>query len=209
MEDLKNSDLQVSAPEAEGGNPNPNNTETSQNLLQKELERVSKKTSGKTKREKLLFTKNRLEKQLQELDEEEGIEPSVVEDDENAPVTVGMLKRLEAERAAKTAVQLAEDIEDESEKELVKYHLQNTIKSTGNPKEDLRNARALANSARNAQIAEEASRKTSGSAPRTGGAPALRQTAEPELTLDEQAFMKPPFNLSKEEILKRRPKFSK
>lgn len=176
------------------------------NPIEKELEKVSKKGKGRTRKEKLIYTKNRIERELSELDEEEGVEPSVEEVDENAPVTVGMLKKIEAEKATKTAISLADDIEDEHERELVIHHLNNTIKSTGNPTEDLKLARTLVNSVKNSQILEEAARKGEGRNSSKPGAPAKPSEGIFEPTAEEAALMRPPFSLTKEEVLKARKK---
>ena len=176
--------------------------EAEQDPLKTELERVKK--GGHTKREKLLYTKKRIEEQLREVDQEEGVEPAPEVGDDDAPLTRGEFKKLEAQRATKTALELAEDIESETERELVRHYINNTINSTGNPKEDLRLARALANDVKNKQILEQmqvkpVAKRTSASG---GGQPYVPE--EEELTADELAFMAPPFNLSKEKILSAR-----
>lgn len=178
----------------------------SQNPIDKELDKIKSKGEGRTRREKLIFTKNRIEKQLAELDEEEGIEPTIEIDDENAPVTIGMLKQLRKEEAQKTALNLADEIEDIKMQELVKYHLQNTIKSSGNPKEDYNHALALVNSVKNSQILEEIARKTpTKSFSSASGAPApIDEMFEP--TEDERKLMSPPWNLTETDIKKARSK---
>lgn len=181
--------------------------EVEQDPLKTELEKVKK--GGRTKKEKLLYTKKRIEEQLREADKEAGIEPTPEVDDDNEPVTVGMLKKMQAETATKTALQLADDIENETEKELVKYHINNTIRSTGNPKEDLKLARAIVNQAKNSQIIEEKFRKPKAKANVSSGGGEPQKEEEEELTPEEIAFMKPPFNLTKEQIKSKRPKFDK
>ena len=176
--------------------------EGEQDPLKTELERVKK--GGRTKREKLIYTKNRIEEQLREVEKEEGIEPSPEIEDDNAPITRGDLRKIEAQRATKTALELAEDIENDTERELVKHYINNTINSTGNPKEDLRLARALANDVKNKQILEQLKgrpqpKRTSATG---GGTPYVPE--EEEMTADEMAFMKPPFNMSREKILEAR-----
>lgn len=173
---------------------------TTQDPLKNELEKVQQR-QGRSKEEKLLYTKKRIEQQLKEL----GVEEDDIEQDDDAPVTIGMLKKLQAEQATKTAVQLADEIADQSERALTKFHIENTIRSTGNPKEDFALALALTNAAKNRQILEEQARKggTKTHASSNGG-PAKFTPPEAELTPDELRFTQPPFNLTKEEILKSR-----
>lgn len=165
--------------------------EPSQDPLDKELEKIHKKGEGRTKKEKLIYTKNRVEQQIAELEEEEGDEPELEDEDDEKPVTVGMLKQLEKTRATKNAMDLAEEIEDSRERELVKHHLRSTIRSSGNPQEDLRNARVLVNSVKNTKIIEEVQRK--GEPKRHGSAPSAGARKDPDalqnLTEEEKAIM--------------------
>lgn len=175
----------------------------SQDPLKLELDKVNKKGAGKTELEKALFTKSQIDKRISELQKESGEEAPIDEDD-SAPVTVGMLKKMEKEKAAKNSLQLAEDIEDENERELVKHHLSNTLKPSGNPQEDLKTARLIVNGVKNARIIEEGGRKVT---PRTyssgTGAPAKKEDGEFIPTAEEQMFMKS-MKLTKEDILKAR-----
>ena len=188
----------------------PSEPAIEQDPLKTELERVQK--TGRTELEKAQFSLKKNAERLKEL----GGDPNSVlgiehveeaNDEDDQPVTVGMLKKLQQQNASKTAIQQAEEITNETERELVKYHLNNSIKSTGSPTEDLKLARALVNAVKNSQIIEEVARK---SAPKThsnaSGAPAKDTSVEGELTADELAFTKKPFNMSKESILKLRTK---
>ena len=174
-----------------------------QDPLKTELERVQRKPRSKA--EKLLFTKKRIDEQLKEL----GIDEEPQEQDDQ-PVTVGMLKKMQAETAQKTALDLANEVSNETERELLIYHLENTIRSTGNPQEDFKLAQGLVNAVKNQQIIEESLRKPPVRSHPTGnGAPAKEVKIEEEFTPEEQAYMKPPFNLSKEKILEIRKVNSK
>lgn len=178
-----------------------------QDPLKAELERVQKKGEGRTQREKLIYTKKRIEEQLAGLDKEEGKDPTPEEEDDDAPVTIGMLKKLQQQGAVQTAIDMTEDIEDETERELTKYHLTNSIKSTGNPKEDIKLARAIVNSVKNQQILEEVGRKTDAKKHSGGSsAPVKPQKADIELTPQEMQFARPPFNMTKEQIVAARKK---
>lgn len=125
--------------------------------------------------------------------------------DDDAPLTVGMLKELQKQEAVVTAKSLAEaQIADEAERELVIHHLEHTIKSSGNPTEDLVTARRIVNSVRTERILQDEARRAqphSGST--ASGAPA-RVEAQFEPTAFEATMMRPPFSLTKEQILEAR-----
>jgi hypothetical protein len=179
----------------------PSSTETvEQDPLQEEYEKVKSQGSGRTQAEKLLYTKRRVEQQLREL----GVVDEVEEDDDDAPLTKGEWKRMQQATASQTAVQLAEDIQSEAERELVKYHLQNTIKSSGNPKEDLRIAQSIVNAKKNAQILEQANLRPTPTTHSSGTSAPGKFQPNVELTPDELQFTRQPFNMTKEEILKSR-----
>lgn len=91
------------------------------------------------------------------------------DDDDNQPITKGDFKRMERENAAQTARQLANEITDETERNLVLDALDNTIVPSGNPQKDLQKARDLANSEKNRQIAEEVTRKRNAQSRGSGG----------------------------------------
>lgn len=172
---------------------------TEQDPLKNELEKVQRK--GKTKAEKLLYTRKRIDEQLKE----EGIEVEPPTDDDSKPMTLGDFKKLQAQVAQKTALDLANEVSNETERELLKYHLENTIRSTGNPQEDFKLAQSLVNSVKNQQITEEILRKpNTKSAPTGSGAPARETKPDEELTADEMTYMRPPWNLSKQQILEAR-----
>lgn len=165
--------------------------EPSQSPLEKELDRVEKK--GKYSREeRLLFEKSKIEDQLREL--------GGSTEDDDAPVTVGMLKAKEKEAVEKTALQLADDIEDETERKLVKHYLSENIRA-GTPQESIRLARAVVNSLKNSQIAQEVTRKQEAQRHSSGSGAPAKQEDTSELTPEEEVFARPPYNLSKEKII--------
>lgn len=154
-----------------------------------------------TKRERLLYAKGKIDEQLSGLDSEGKPE----DEDQNKPVTVGMLKDIEKQNAQKTALKLAEDIEDETERGDTIKALQTSIAPSGDPQKDFLNARAIANVTKNAQIVEEAERRKSGKiSPTLPGAPRKNQDEVFEPTAQERVFMNPPYSLSKEAIIKAR-----
>ncbi len=113
---------------------------------------------------------------------------------------------MQQENATKTALQLANDIPNETERELTKYHLGNSIKSTGNPTEDLNLARAIVNAAKNSKIIEEMARKGSPKTHSSASSAGMRHDIEQEeLSKDEIVLMKMA-GLTREEVLKSRPK---
>lgn len=182
--------------------------EAEQDPLKTELDRVQKK-EVRTELEKAQFSLKKNAERVQALggDYREllGVDQIVTEEttDDDTPLTVGMLKKFQQENASKTALQSAEEISNETERELVKYHLQNTIKSTGNPAEDLKLARGLVNSIKNSQIIEEVSRRPQAKTHSSASGVDANQEKEIVLTPDEQQMMKIA-GLSVKEILQAR-----
>lgn len=131
----------------------------------------SRQSGNRSPLEKKIVTAKRLIKEIKD-ETGETIEISNDDEDDNKPLTRGDLKRMEREKSAQTALELAEQIEDEDERALVIDELENTILPSGNPQKDLAKARALAQSEKNAQIAAEAQRKRNAQSRGSGsGAP--------------------------------------
>lgn len=168
--------------------------------IQEELDRLEDKKPKRTRLETLAYNRDRLDKELAEERKKLGIT-----DEDDRPLTRGDLKVIQQESAQETAFKLADEITDDAEKKLVKYHLENTIKPSGDASTDLRNARLIVNSVKNGQIAEEAVRsvkaRTSGS---SSGAPAKEKQVN-ELTTDEKKMMSG-FGLTEEQVIAARPK---
>lgn len=161
--------------------------------VQEELDRIE--NSKRTKKEKLLYTKQRVEKQLAELGETDATDVDL-----DRPMTV---REYEARRmldARDTAVSLVDSLsEDEKAKELVRYHLENTIRPSGDAQTDLNLALSIVNGVKNRQLAEESARTTRArTAPSAPAAPPRQIGAEPEFSKEEAAVMKG-FGLTKEE----------
>lgn len=174
----------------------------SQDPLKKERERIASKGAGRSQKEKLLFSKKKIDEQLAALDDE-GEEPADDLDDDK-PLTVKDLKNFRREEAKSTAINMAEDIDDEDERELVKHHLSNTIKPSGNAAEDLKNARAIVNSAKNGQIIEEVTRRREPKNHASGaGAGGKKQDDVFTPTAEEANFMRT-FGLTEKDILNAR-----
>ena len=200
---LKMEDLQeVSTSEAKETTP----VVDEQDPLKGELEKVTR--TGRTEAEKAAFSLKKNAERAREL----GIDPAEVlglsvekpvesiDNDDDAPVTIGMLKRFQQEGAKKTALQMAEEIQSESERELTKYYLENRIVPSGNPTQDLADARELVNAKKNARILEEAARKTPAKQFSSASSAPARHEEPVEFTKDEITLMK--FGgLTKEEVL--------
>lgn len=203
MEDL------IETPETSSEATNQAAEETAQqDPLKKELEKVQ--NTGKTEAEKAQFSLKKNAERVRELGGDPasilGIKSEVKEEtDDDKPLTRGEYKKLLASQSAKTALQLADEIQDTPERELVKHYLENRIVPSGNPQEDIRDARRMVNSIKNEQIIQEQARRTSSkNHSSASGAPLRTTQAEPELTPSEILFMRPPFKMTKEEILKAR-----
>lgn len=182
--------------------------EAEQDPLKIELDKVQKK-EGRTEKERAAYSLKMNAARFKEL----GGDPTEVlgikeipikttEDDEDEkPVTLGMLKKFQQEGASKTALQQADEIQNETERELVKYHLANTIKSSGNPIEDLRFARSIVNSSKNSQILEEFSRKVAPKQHSNSSGADANQEKEVVFTSEELTMMKAPFNMTAQEVM--------
>ncbi len=179
---------------------------TEQDPLKTELDKVKNK-SKYSEKEKAEFTLKKTAERVKELGGDPttilGIPKETVEenDEDDKPVTVGMLKKIQQDNASKSALQLADDIEQETERELVKYHLENTIRSTGNPAEDLKIARSIVNSFKNTKIIEEASRKTQVKTHSNSSSVDAKKEDEVFFTPEEKSMMKAPFNMTQQMVL--------
>lgn len=115
-------------------------------------------------------------------------------------------KKHQQKEQSKTAEEIADSIEDPKERELVKRTLA-TIVTSGSAEERVRVARGYVNAVKTGQIAEELGRAgTPRSFSSGAGAPPGTTQKEPEFSHEELSYMKPPFNLSKEQVLAARPK---
>lgn len=177
--------------------------------IKQELEKVQKQ--GRTEVEKASFSLKKNAERAVELGidpaEVLGIKPGTPAVDKDAPLTVGMYEQMQKDQAQKTSLQLADDITDESERELTKHYLATRIVPSGDPSADLRLARGMVNSVKNAQIIEEAGRATGAKAHGSGpGAPPRTVAPAGELTAAEIPYTKAPWNMTKEAIIAVRPK---
>ena len=193
---------QVETPEVDETTPE---VPTEQDPLKIELEKVQNR-SKYTEEEKAEFTFKKQAERLKSLGKDPadilGIKTEdEIESEDNRPLTIGEYKKMMAGSVAKTALQEADSIQNETERELVKYNLENTIKSTGIPSEDLKLARALVNAVKNNQMIEEISRKAPAKTHSNSSGVDANKDREIVYTADELNMMKPPFNVTPAQIL--------
>lgn len=197
--------------ETTGTAPETISTEPLQNPLEQEIAREAKRTEGRTEAEKAAFSLKKNAERAREL----GIDPAEVlgfsKDeaktiDKDAPLTVAMYEQLQRNNSQKTSIELANEITDPHERALTIQYLTNRIVPSGDPYDDVRFARQAVNSVKNGQIVEEIARKNAPTNFSSGAGVPPKQNAKPaELTVHEQQFAKPPFNMTVEQIIAARP----
>lgn len=138
--------------------------EISEDPIKAELEKINKRKEGRTEEEKAEYTFKNIAKRLKDLGRDpaellgvKAREEEVI-DDEDKPLTKKDLESFLSQvnkPKEKTATELAyEKIQDENQRELALYYLDNVIKPSGNSDEDLRNAQAMVNAVRNQKVLE-------------------------------------------------------
>lgn len=160
---------------------------------------------AKMKRKRAIITRELQDAgELGEDDDEDDDEMDL--DDPDRPVTFGDLQRIERQKASQTAMEMAMAITDSIAREAVKSAL-GRVQPSGNPQQDFTDAVAIANRDKNNKILEELARRPN-PAQHHSGAGAGPAKAEPEFAPSdlEAQYMRPPFNLSKKEILEARAK---
>lgn len=113
-------------------------------------------------------------------------------------------KAEKAKETQKTALQLAESVTDEDTREKVKDYLQNRLVPSGNPDDDFRLALGAASASKNKQIVEEMNRYSKPRVVASGSSQPAHFEEEFVPTEDESRFMKPPYNVSEEQIIANR-----
>ncbi len=127
------------------------------------------------------------------------------DDDDDKPLTRGDLKRMQVSDASHTALEMAGAITDQEAKAAITAALAD-IKPSGDADADFKKAVAIASIDKNNKILEELRRKPMTTNHRSGsGAPPRPAGAAFEPTALEISYMKPPFNLTKEQIIASRP----
>lgn len=123
--------------------------------------------------------------------------------DDDTPLTVGALRQIQVKEAHKTALQLADEL-PEDERDEVKELLQNRIRPSGDAQKDLSLARAAVNANHNAKIVEHISSRTAPKQTAAGGSAPSGSGDEFIPTPEEEVYMRPPYNISKEKVLEAR-----
>lgn len=168
-----------------------------------ELERVRGKTEGKTKLEKIQYRKKLLDEEEIAAAKEAGVDLSKTA--ETSTEIPEWYRKAKQEEAQRTAFQMADsEITDEHERELVKHHLESTIRPSGNPTQDLQAARAIVNSVKNSRIAEEALRKPRTAQHSSGAGAAGKGTEEAFVPTAEEAGFMRSFGMTENDIKKAR-----
>ncbi len=175
--------------------------------------KVPSHESKRTEAEKAAFTLKKNAERAIEL----GLNPSEIlgtkthiEVDKSAedsqPVTVGMLRDIQKKDASKTALQMADEVGDEEIKAATKQYLSENIIPSGDAEKDFKLALAAASATKNATIVQELNRYGVPKRTAAGGSAGARVEEEFTPTAQEQIFMQPPYNLSKEKIIAARKK---
>jgi hypothetical protein len=116
-------------------------------------------------------------------------------------------RKLKTTEAQQTALQMADQIPDESERAQVKTYLESRIVPSGNPQADFALAFGAVRAAKNREIVEELGRRITPNVTAPGGSGPTPPVEEPFTPTPEEAdMMKPPFKLTKEQILEARKK---
>jgi len=168
-----------------------------QDPLKAELERVKSLPQGKTQLEKALHRRKFLDEEIVKLGGKLP-EEKVEETEEDAPLTRKDLEEAlkdlkdKPQHLVRTIDDYLKDEPNEIKKELINFHIENSIKSTGNPEQDYNLAKILAEEPIRRQITEELARKgtpkthsSASSAPGSSGSqPIISFTKEEQLFLD-------------------------
>ena len=175
--------------------------------------KVEKKVepSQRTEKEKAEYSLRKNAERLKELGGDPisllGVKlPEDADEEDNAPLTIAKLKEFQKKTGQQTALQMADAIEDEIEREEVKNLLTSRIMPSGNAEADLLLARGAVNSKRHAKLAEEANRKSQPIRTASGGTQPGKVEEQFTPTAEELIFMRPPYNLSKAKIIENRQK---
>jgi hypothetical protein len=162
----------------------------------------------RTEKEKAAFSLRSTAERLKELggDPAEilGLQSHIetnVDDEDEKPVTVGMLRDIQKKDAQKTALQLADSIEDEDDKAQVKEYLSKRIVPSGDAEADFRLAFGAVRSSKNKQILEEVNRRSQPRVTAAGGSRPAQTETDFVPTPEEARMMQRPYSLTKEKII--------
>lgn len=164
----------------------------------------------RTEKEKAVFTLKGTAQRLKDLGEDPlkilGIQPETKVSSElsdDTPLTVGALRELQRQDTKRSALQMANDISDEAERDEV-ISILNRLEPSGDAQSDFNLAQNAANAQRAKRIADEQARRTQPRRTAAGGSSPAPVETEFTPTAEEMVFMRPPYNLSKDKIIARR-----
>lgn len=157
----------------------------------------------RTEAEKAAFTLRKTAERVKEL----GLDPNEIldlnrgeSDEDDKPVTLGMLKQIQMQDARKSALQLAEEITDEETRTAVKQALETRVTPSGNPEEDFRFALAAVSAPKNKQVMEMITNYVPPKRVVTGGS--MPAHIEEEFTpTEEERYHMTHFGLTKEKVI--------
>lgn len=129
-----------------------------------------------------------------------GLDPKKILGVESSTEVPEWYKQEKAKETKKTSLQFTEAILDADLKEKVVANLARIVPSD-NPEEDFKLALGAASSSKNKQVIDEMKRYSPARVVATGGSTPAPIEEEFVLRPDEEAFTKPPYNLSKEKII--------
>ena len=136
-----------------------------------------------------------------------GIKPQIkLPEDEtldDQPLTRRDLRNIQKEDVKKTSLELADQIEDETEREETKRIL-NRLEPSGDAQRDFAIAHSAVTADRTKKVAKVAAQSRTASRTAAGGTQPGKAEDDFEPTADELVFMRPPYNLSKEKIIAKR-----
>lgn len=163
--------------------------------------------SKRTEAEKAAYTLKKNAERAREL----GLDPAEImgtkthiepndDDEDDKPVTVGMLRNIQRKDAQKTALQMADELQDEATRTIVKEYISDRIVASGDADKDFRLALAAASAEKNKQVLAEMSRLVPPKRTAAGGSSPAHVEEEFNPTPEEQYHMKH-FGLSKDKVL--------
>lgn len=160
---------------------------------------------AKIKRKRAILTRELQDagEPVDDTDEDEDDDDDDLGKDPSRPVTFGDLQRMRRTESTQTVKQMAETITDPVAKQAVLNAL-DSIKPSGDPEKDFKNAVAIASQDKNLKVLEEVARRPAPVQHRAGpGAPARQEGEAFEPSKEEASFMKA-FGLTKEDVLRAR-----
>lgn len=177
-----------------------------QDPVQVELNKEQEKQT-RTEKDKVTFNLRKKADEARKL----GIDPKEIlgldgEETEDSSEVPEWYKKEKARETTKTALQLADTLPDQAQRDLVKQYLNTRIIPSGDAESDFRFALANVSALKNKQIIDEVQRYTPARTTASGGSASARVEEEFTPTQEEAVMMARPYNLSREKILEARKK---